>query len=120
MTHLFYIFTALFIVLELLCLVESDKLDAEFKRIRKLRKEGKKAKDLYTSNVVAFSFVQTLYLSYVIIGLMSSQWVGFAVILLMSVIPKRWLLWRRIDGVISIAILIFILLNKYHFHITFI
>ena len=53
------------------------------------------------------------------IGLISSQWIGFLALIVLSLIPKKWFTWRIIDNILGIAILLFVLLNKYHFQIDF-
>lgn len=119
MTHVFYIIAALFLIVELLLLVNIKTVHSGVKRLYKLRKEKKKVKlpDL-SSGMVAYQIVGILYLIYAVVGLMSSQWVLFAALIVLSFIPKKWILWRYVDSILSIAILVFIILNKYHFHIN--
>lgn len=119
MTHVFYIIAALFLIMELLVLVNIKTVHSGMKRFNKLRKEKKNIKfDNLSSNMVAYQIVNFIYLIYVVVGLMSSQWLLFAALIILSFVPKRWILWRYMDKFLSIAILVFIILNKYHFHVN--
>ena len=60
-----------------------------------------------------------IYLILCFIGLISSQWIGFLALIVLSLIPKKWFTWRIIDNILGITILLFVLLNKYHFQIDF-
>jgi len=82
------------------------------------KKQSKDLKDYSTSYIIYVMF-GFFYLFLCIVGLMSSQWILFGALLLLGLIPKKWITWRYIDGTLSIVILLFILLNKYHFHIIF-
>lgn len=121
MTHVFYIIAALFLLVELLILVNIKTVHSGAKRLYKLRKEKNKVEleDL-SPGMIAYQIVGIIYLIYAVIGLMSSQWIMFAVLILLSFVPKKWIVWRYIDSFLSIAILVFIILNKYHFHFNLI
>lgn len=121
MTHVFYIIAALFLLVELLILVNIKTVHSGAKRLYKLRKEKNKVEleDL-SPGMIAYQIVGIIYLIYAVIGLMSSQWIMFAVLILLSFVPKKWIVWRYIDSFLSIAILVFIILNKYHFHFSLI
>lgn len=121
MTHVFYIIAALFLLVELLILVNIKTVHSGKKRLYKLRKEKNKVEleDL-SPGMIAYQIVGIIYLIYAVIGLMSSQWIMFAVLILLSFVPKKWIIWRYIDSFLSIAILVFIILNKYHFHFSLI
>ena len=121
MTHVFYIIAALFLLVELLILVNIKTVHSGVKRLYKLRKEKNKVEleDL-SPGMIAYQIVGIIYLIYAVIGLMSSQWIMFAVLILLSFVPKKWIVWRYIDSFLSIAILAFIILNKYHFHFNLI
>lgn len=121
MTHLFYILGVFLILAELLVLNDQKKVYHRLTVARRL----KKAKidfslERYGIFYALFSVLGLYYFTYCLVGLMSSQWVLFAVLLFISFIPKPKLWLRYLDTIISVMILIFILLNKYHFHINFI
>jgi len=65
--------------------------------------------------------VSIFMLSYIIwsfVGLLTFQWPLFLMLIFISLIPKRNIIIRWIDGVITFMLLLFILLNAYHFHIN--
>lgn len=78
--------------------------------------KGKKF-DEYSSKQKNVSVLMLLYILWAFIGLFSSQWLTFSVLLLISLIPKKFMAIRWIDSVLSFALLLFIILNAYHFKI---
>ena len=119
MTHVFYILIAFFIFVELIVLFSQNNIHSAVKRLKKLNKEkkGKLSFDEIGASMTLYQSIGIIYLIYCLVGLMSSQWVLFALIILLAFIPKRWLWWRYVDSIVTLLILAFILLNKYHFHI---
>lgn len=119
MTHVFYILIAFFIFVELIVLFSQKNIHSAVKRLKKLNKEkkGKLSFDEIGASMTLSQSIEIIYLIYCLVGLMSSQWVLFALIILLAFIPKRWLWWRYVDSIVTLLILAFILLNKYHFHI---
>lgn len=119
MTHVFYILIAFFIFVELIVLFSQKNIHSAVKRLKKLNKEkkGKLSFDEIGASMTLYQSIGIIYLIYCLVGLMSSQWVLFALIILLAFIPKRWLWWRYVDSIVTLLILAFILLNKYHFHI---
>ena len=120
MTHVFYILIAFFIFVELIVLFSQKNIHSAVKRLKKLNKEkkGKLSFDEIGASMTLYQSIGIIYLIYCLVGLMSSQWVFFALIILLAFIPKRWLWWRYVDSIVTLLILAFILLNKYHFHIN--
>lgn len=114
MITVFYLLVALCLFVEILRLLAFKKVDQGVKKYKEV-KDPKDYSPLYTAYVI-FGF---FYFFFCLVGLMSSQWIGFVALLLLGFIPKKWITWRVIDGILSIAILVFILLNKYQFHINF-
>lgn len=119
MTHVFYILIAFFIFVELIVLFSQKNIHSAVKRLKKLNKEkkGKLSFDEIGASMTLYQSIGIIYLIYCLVGLMSSQRVLFALIILLAFIPKRWLWWRYVDSIVTLLILAFILLNKYHFHI---
>ncbi len=119
MTHVFYILIAFFIFVELIVLFSQKNIHSAVKRLKKLNKEkkGKLSFDEIGASMTLYQSIGIIYLIYCLVGLMSSQWVLFALIILLAFIPKRWLWWRYVDSIVTLLILAFIMLNKYHFHI---
>ena len=67
----------------------------------------------------AFVLLQLCYFIWAATGLMSSQWIPFLVLILYSFIPKGDNIFiRKADAILSLAILLFIVINKYHLGIN--
>lgn len=117
MTTLFYLFVVIFLVHEVFVLVMQKSVFAEYKIIRKRKKEKNlKAKD-FSGTIKMYLFISLIYLFYCFAGLLTSQYPLFLLMILIALIPKKFLILMYIDSFVSIAILLFIILNKFHFHI---
>lgn len=114
MEHVFYLLVSFFLAFEILSLFAVKKIHASVNKYRDLSN----VQDM-SATFATYYVVNVLYFLTCVIGLISSQWACFLLILAFCFIPKRYLTWRIIDGVISILILLFVILNKYHFHIDF-
>lgn len=114
MEHVFYLLVSFFLAFEILSLFSVKKIHASVNKYRDLSN----VQDM-SATFATYYVVNVLYFLTCVIGLISSQWACFLLILALCFIPKRYLTWRIIDGVISILILLFVILNKYHFHIDF-
>lgn len=112
MATVFYIIMAFYLLFEVFCLVGVKKVAAGVDKYKGVTDVSK-----MSSTYATFVVLNCVYLFLCFVGLLSSQWLGFMLMILLSFIPKRWITWRIIDGVLTIAILVFIILNKYHFHI---
>lgn len=110
MKHIFYFFTFLPILWELMNLTSIKKVHQFVKSFK--NNEGEK-----TFTQSTFSFFMVGYIVWTIIGLITFQWFVFLLFLIYSLIPKVNIYHRWIDSLISVFILIFIILNAYHFHI---
>lgn len=111
MTTVFYILVALCLMFDVLNLVKVKKTAEAVKRYK-----GKKAEEC-SSTFIAWVTCNLIYLIICFIGLMSTQWIGFLALIVLSFIPKRWFTWRVIDCILGILILVFVILNKYQFQI---
>jgi uncharacterized membrane protein len=114
MEHVFYLLVSFFLAFEILSLFAVKKIHASVNKYRDLSN----VQDM-SATFATYYVVNVLYFLTCVIGLISSQCACFLLILALCFIPKRYLTWRIIDGVISILILLFVILNKYHFHIDF-
>lgn len=111
MEIIFYIAVLSCIIIEIVQLTETKRIVNAIYRY----KEDKKM----TTNFGIYTFASLYYWAISFIGLLSFQWYLFLLIIIMGFIPKGKYIWvRRVDSLISIAILLFAVLNKYHFHIT--
>ena len=121
MVTVFYILVLLMIFAEIIGLGYS-KHAVEIHKRRKNKEEAKIYMESHSSEMIAMTINNTIYMSVVLIGLISQQWPLFALILILSLITSkvRHIKWiRNLNFVISIAILIFIVLNKFHFRLFF-
>ena len=112
MNHIFYFLAIFPIIWESLTITSTRKVSEFIKSSATSEYKDK------TSNQKVYTFLVLGYILWVIIGLFSSQWVLFLTLFIMAyIIPKRWLITRFLDGVISLGILIFMVINVYHLHI---
>lgn len=114
MITVFYLLTAVCLMYEVIALFGAKKIAAGVKKYKDV-----KDPKMFSPEYLTFLVFNYIYLFFCLVGLMSSQWIGFALIFILALIPKCNLLWRRIDAILGIVILVFILLNKYQFHIDF-
>lgn len=120
MEYIFYSFVAMFLIMEILCLTQEKRIHQAHKEYKKQEKEygfGKVPCSVMNKNLVALNIANFVYAIFMFIGLMSSQWLSFSIVILLAFIPKKWLWWRYVDGIITIIILLFAIINKFHFHI---
>jgi hypothetical protein len=121
MVTVFYILVLLMIFAEIIGLSYFEHV-VEIHKRRKNKEELKIYMDSHPSEMIAMTMNSVIYMSVVLVGLMSQQWPLFSLILILSLITSkvRHIKWiRNLDAIISIAILIFIVLNKFHFRLFF-
>ena len=112
MEYIFYLGVAFCIIIEIIQIQSAEQC---LKWKEEAFKSGEKRLSNDCQNYV---YMSQFYSLLCVIGLFSSQWYGFILILLLSIIPKRDnIIALKIDSFISLATLIFILLNKYHLHL---
>ena len=117
MTHIFYFFAIFALLYELLVLTDTKNAS---KFLIDLTNKLKIKEDLATKEE-AFSIFMLGYTIWNFIGLFSSQWVLFLILLLLSIFSfKKYPFLLFIDALISFGLILFIILNKYHFHINII
>jgi len=116
MDKLFYILYAFALIGELTHFAyPKDRLI----QVAKLKKQTKdKNVDEWPKDIRGTIAQSLIYMLLTLIGLFTFQWYAFVVILLFSAIPKRTWWWIRIDALISALIILFIVINKFHFHYT--
>lgn len=123
MKTIFYVIVALLLVYELIVLMNIKTVFKSVQKYRNISKDLKRTSRKveageYSQTFLLFSIFNIFYFIFTIIGFMSSQWILFALLFILSIIPKNYISLRYIDSIISISILVFILLNKYHLHIN--
>lgn len=133
MTHLFYATGLLFLIYEIYFLFNIvDKVN-DVKKYKEFNKENPKAKyddipEELRSRVIEATVVGIPFILWLFFGLLSSQWVMFALIIaftfaiitpirkLVGFSPLRYFV-TAIDTVFCILVIAFIIVNKYHLHI---
>lgn len=118
MTHIFYMLLFVFILYEIFVFANAEIIINKKKEYKNTPEYDRLEYLSGNFNLVLYSAFNILYLLYVFVGLFSSQWSLFLLFLGMSFIPKDTVTKRKADAVISIMVLLFILLNKYHLHIN--
>jgi hypothetical protein len=116
MTTLFFLLGIFPMMWELSVMVDIDRSFNIVTKIRTLKK-GDPQYIKILKDYSLFIILMVLYCLWTFIGLATSQWPLFLLVILISLIPKKikWLFW--LDAMISFCILLFILLNKFHFHV---
>jgi hypothetical protein len=80
--------------------------------------KGKKSDEM-TDKQKALNVCLFFYVLWVALGLFTSQWLLFGLFLILSLIPKKGVyVLCMMDTIISIALLLFIVINRFHLHYT--
>ena len=112
MKHIFYLLTIFPIMWELISLHDTIKVRNLVERLKV------KTADEFTIKESLFSTFALGYVMWTLFGLFTSQWVLFLTLILISSIPlKKYIWYNKIDAIISLVLLLFIILNAYHFNI---
>lgn len=133
MTHLFYFGGLLFLIYEIYFLFNVVEKVNNVKEYKEYNKENKGIKyddmpEDIKSGVLEVTMIGVPYVFWLFVGLLSSQWVLFLLLLIFSfaiVTPLRKLVGfspiryvlTTIDTLVCIAVITFIIINKYHLHI---
>lgn len=117
MKHIFY-FLAIFAIMWEMVSVFNTRIVHDFCKRAKSLKEVDFDNWSYSEKV--FPLFMLGYATWVIIGLFSSQWFVFLLLLAFSCLPKKYIAIRFVDALISLLLLFFIVLNAYHFKIDII
>ncbi len=114
MEHIFYFFGVFAFLFELIKLGDPERV---YKFANAKYEKGTKEKEAQ----VFFGLLLILYLGWTLVGIFTSQWPLFSSILVLSVFNSLFKnnIWRRIDSVFTILILLAIALNKYQIHYQF-
>lgn len=115
MASIFYFFAIFAILFELVAFQNPQRILDKEKHIR----ETKNDNDVFKHQYAIFSLLMLLYILWNLIGLFSSQWFLFGLLLLLGLIFKgRKYVWHvRLYSFLTLVILIFIILNKYYLHL---
>lgn len=111
MKHLFYFLAILPLMFEMMVLSEPTKAKNFSQKLK-----GIKADEM-TSQQQSYTVLCLGYWVWCFVGIFTFQWPLFLLIFALGFIPKTETWMRAIDAFITILILLFILLNAYHFKI---
>jgi hypothetical protein len=112
MKHVFYFIGLLPLIYEMSVIMNPKKIYASKERIKASGKF-----DNFTSGQKSYAILSLGYLVWAFIGLFSFNWVAFLFLIAISFIPKKHFILMFADSVVSFIILLFVLLNSYHFKI---
>jgi len=115
MIYIFYLFGFLAILWEFIQISRPHKMHEVAKTLKKAGKEG--TVDDLPSNYKTLSFFMFGYIIWVFMGLFTAQWPIFLFLILISLIPKKYVLHRWVDSFVSLLLLLFAMINTFHLHI---
>lgn len=116
-TFIFYALVAYCLMLELNIFNKTSKFIEDRVELRKLLSDLSKYSS-YPSNIQGMFINAFMYETIAFIGLFSSQWIFFLILIALSMIKKKSRIAIKIDSFISILLILAILINKIHLHIN--
>ena len=113
MTYLFYSFTFFAILYEMFVLSSPKQVHYFVEDIKRKTKEKLElnGKDYF------YIFFGLIYFLWAWVGIFSSQYQLFLLLIIFGLIPRKIVFIRFIDAFISIIIIILIVISKYHYTI---
>ena len=113
MKEIFYTLAIIPIIYELTCIYNARKFHNRLIKLRSFTREPNKKLRYFERYVLAYSF----YLSWLIVGLLTFQWQYFLILLVMKTTVKNSLIQRKLDSIISVGLIIFVVLNTFYLKI---
>lgn len=119
MTHLFYFILSICILQEMQNIINPRE---ELIFLLKLKNYKEyKDEEWFTNKAIGKTIMQILYFLIILIGLVSFQWYVFLTMLVVwitkSLLPRTVFI-QRMDWIVSASLIVFAILNAYHFHIV--
>jgi len=111
MEHLFYLFILFPIAWEMVIISAPIRVGTFLKSFRNRNGENATPKQKTLANYMLG------YMVWCILGLITTNWVLFLILLILGLFPKSKTFLLFINGVLSFSVLILIGLNKYQLHI---
>ena len=111
MVHIFYFLSVLGILWEIMVFSSPIKVTNFIKSYENRHIDG------LTKTQKNLSYCMLGYIVWCLVGLASSQWFIFLILLFLGMFSKKRAILTFITGVLSFLLLIFMLLNVYHFNI---
>jgi hypothetical protein len=115
----FFFFALIAIIYEMWAIKNSEKLVGFAKLLKQAEKDEIKLEP--KASYSAFIICQFLYCFWALVGLFSSQWIIFVILILMgttSFLPfAKTRIWIISDSIVTLGLLLFGILNAFHLHI---
>ena len=111
MSNIFYFLTIISIIWEIIVVSSPIRVSKFIKSFNNKEMDG------LTKKQKTLSFYMLGYLIWCIIGLFTSQWVIFLLLIGFGLFPKKLPILTFINGLISLCLLMFIIVNVYHLHL---
>lgn len=119
LTAAFYILVLFCITVEIQTLTDTERVIRASKTLKEKQAEG--SLDTLVGFDKNYMISSSFYTVIAFIGLFSTQWPVFLLMIIMGIIMsltyKNNVIARKVDSVISCALLLFIIINKYHLHL---
>jgi hypothetical protein len=115
---IFYFFGIIAILYEYWSVSNYPKLAAFKDKISEAKKNKVNMKLTQSQSILAV--LHLLYFFWAIVGLFTSQWEVFLLIFGLSML-NHWIkgeIWNLIDAILTVALIMFAILNTYHWHIN--
>lgn len=112
MSHIFYFFILFPMVWEMIVITHPVKITNLVKSFKGLKVEDITPRQRRLGNYMLG------YLIWCFVGLVTNQWVFFLVLVILGLIPKNKPVTTLLNGVLSLATLVLIILNEYQFNVN--
>ena len=118
--YIFYGIGLIALMYETAVLTQPKRAHNFMKRYKEATKQantkGKSYKKALSIKQQNFTIVFIGYVIWTFVGLLTAQWIGFAFIIILSIIPKPYWSLRWMDALITTCTLAYIILNAIHYH----
>ena len=116
MTHVFYAFTFFVILYEISVLQSPNKFQVFVSNFKRKLKD----KEEIDGKDYAFALFNLTYLFWAWVGIFSSQWHLFVILIIIGLIPGKftWVIFT--NALVSLIIVLAIVVSKYHYPISLI
>lgn len=112
---LFYIFGILALYWEMMHITDTKEMLNFHKTMdNTLSTDGE-----FTSRMVVVSLLELGYVLWCFVGLFSINWLPFLILMVLRFIPQNNENIMRIVGISCFSVIVFVILNSYHFKIQF-
>lgn len=114
MSNIFYFFSIIAIIWEIIVVTNPIRISKFIGTFNNKEMDGLNQKQR------SLSFYMLGYLIWSIIGLITSQWILFLILIGLGLLPKKLPILAFINSLVSLCLLVFIIVNVYHLHLDLI